>query len=64
MNSRYWLVKAPDDTALTETIMSILSSCKNDRGVEVVEIVPEKRDGSWMEKAIAKRYCQEHPNAE
>ncbi|MGH8028489.1 MAG: hypothetical protein ACREO3_01000 [Arenimonas sp.] len=45
--SRYWLVKAPDETMIREVLMEKFHR------LQIVEIIPEKRDSNWMERAIA-----------
>jgi len=54
--TRFWVVKC-DDATIANTVCALLRNCeKGDAGkVEVVEIVPEKRDLSWWERATVNR---------
>lgn len=53
--SRYWLVKAPEGT-VAETVCKLLKESDGGApGVEVVEILPEKRGTNWMEVELAKQ---------
>jgi hypothetical protein len=60
---RYWLVKVPD-AAMASAWMPLLETLRGDErlhGLEVVEIIPERRDSNWMERAIAAKLTEESP---
>jgi hypothetical protein len=59
--TRYFLVRVPVGD-VGETVMRIMDELRPDDprmgGVVVTEIVPEVRDGSWMEVAIAAKFAR------
>ena len=57
--SRYWLVKAPEGHVAKTVNLTLLQF--QYEGVEIVEIIPEKRDSNWMEQAIVQKFVTEHP---
>lgn len=51
--ARYWLVKvsgSEDDIGMTGACLRRMAS--DDSLIELVEIIPEKRDSNWMERAL------------
>lgn len=58
---RYFLVRC-EATASALRLLAEFNESPETDGVIVTEIIPEKRDGSWMEVAIAARLAHTTPS--
>lgn len=58
---RYFLVRC-EATASALRLLAELRDSPTSDGVIVTELIPEKRDGSWMEVAIAARLAHTIPS--
>lgn len=56
--ARYWLVKVPDNPHVRYVADWLLEQ-HGAGGVEVVEIIPDKRGANWMERELAEGLTKE-----